>query len=202
MNADNVTPVIKQTVNPEDYTIVREEGLVKCYNTNHTKDKKNLSKYLPVWVARDDEEPVNYNGPVPQKINLNHKVKHYHDFDTTELYVAYDSILKIIKRFEDQAKDPRKYRGEIQSKFTMNELRSYCQVWLDDVRFRQDGQDRWWVWDRVKYFLRGQLKRRKAWLQTFGTICWDMCAKLDAIDGGNNQEQQITPPQQHHIGFN
>lgn len=200
-NPETVNPT--PAINHDDYAIVHEDGLVKCYNLTHVKDKKNLSKYLPLWVAPDDETPVEYNGPVPQNIDINHTVKHYMDMNTTELYIAYDRILKIIKRFDDQVKEPRRYRNSEPSKFTMNDLRSYCQVWLDDVRHRQDGKDRWWVWDRIKYTFRGQLKQRKMWLQTFGTICWDMCSRLDAIDGGNNQEQQIAPPQQHsHIGFN
>lgn len=190
------------TINPDDYRIEHTNGNVKCYQK--TPDGETL-----VWETSEnfvDNPDVDYNQPVPQNINLNQPVKHYHDFDTVELYKSYSRILQIIERMEKQYKDPRSSRTmrNYHDKWTMNDLREYCQVWLDDVRFRQDGKaDRWWVWDRIKYFLRGQLKQRIWWLQSFGTICYDMCSRLDAIDGGNdNQQANQIVPQQHHIGFN
>ena len=187
-------------IDVNDYRIERKNGKVCCYM------KTSRDSEVILWVTSEnhidipDLDPyiTSQNLSVPQKLDLNYKVKHYHDMDTVELYKSYQRILSIIDRI---GKD---YRGRHAKdlKWDMQNLRSYCQVWLDDVRFRQDGMDRWWVKDRIKYFLCGKLKQRIAWLQTFGTICYDMCAKLDAIDGGNDKQQadQIAP-QQHRIGF-
>lgn len=192
-----------EVINPDDYRIERSGGKVRCI----TKTGKDTEVIL--WETTEDfiEYPeFEYNQPVPKKIDTSHRVKHYNDFDTTELYKSYAHIMKMIERMDKQAKDPRAARtmNDYHNKWGMNELRTYCQIWLDDVRFRQDGDsDRWWVWDRIKYFFKGKLKQRIWWLQAFGTICYDMCARLDAIDGGNEAQQatQIVP-QQHRIGFN
>ena len=154
-----------------------------------------------IWDDIDNDSGIIYNQSTPAPLNLDVQVKHYHDMNTTELYKSYGKILEMIERFEKQTKQGKRYQNA-HEKWTMNDLRAYCQVWLDDVRFRQDGNNRWWVWDRCKYFLRGQLKERIMWLKTFGTICYDMCARLDAIDGGNAEqpvEQPVLP--QHRIGF-
>lgn len=184
-------------INPADYRIEYSNGYVRCFH-------KALDGDWLLWETTEnfiiDNPDVDYNQPTPTHININHKVKHYHDLDTMELYTAYAHILKMIERMDKVSKD-RRLRSD--NKWTMNDLRSYCQVWLDDVRFRQDGNNRWWVWDRIKYFLRGKLKQRIWWLQAFGTICYDMCSRLDAIDGGNESQQpEQIAPQQHRIGFN
>ena len=154
-----------------------------------------------LWDDIDTEEPVIYN-QAPSKIDLPTLPIHYNDMNTGELYKSYQRILEIIERFDKQ-KTMNKRAPNYHDRWSMDDLRSYCQVWLDDVRFRQDGQNRWWIWDRMKYFFKGQLKQRKLWLHAFGTICYDMCQRLDAIDGGNDvQNADQMAPRQHRIGFN
>lgn len=185
-----------------DYKIERSGGRVRCIA------KIGMNPDVVLWETTEnhiDNPEVIYNQPVPRGVDSGYTVKHYHDFDTTELYTSYAHILKMINRMEKQFKDPKAARTmtDYHMKWDMNNLRTYCQIWLDDVRFRQDGEtNRWWVWDRIKYFLKGKLKQRVWWLQAFGTICYDMCARLDAIDGGSdNQQASQIVPQQHKIGF-
>lgn len=186
-----------ETIISDDYRIENKNGKVYCYHRDSTNKEVLLWETTANFIEYPD---VNYNQPVPAPIDINHNVKHYHDLDTVELYTAYAHILKMIERMDKASKD-RRLRSD--NKWSMNDLRSYCQVWLDNVRYRQDGNNRWWVWDRIKYFLRGKLKQRIWWLQAFGTICYDMCARLDAIDGGNEAQQpEQIAPQQHRIGFN
>lgn len=180
-----------ETLKPEDIRIEYTGGMVSAWVNNIClwSEPNNLDKY------------EDYNGPVPEDIDLNYRVPHYHDMDTGELYRAYGKILKLIEYVDKQTHSRKRTTDET---WTINDLRSYCQTWLDDVRYRQDGVDDrrlWWV-DAIKYFLKGQSKKRSMWLNTFGTICFDMCAKLDAIDGGNEEQPtgQINLPQ-HKIGF-
>ena len=192
-----------EAINTDNYKIEYSGGKVRCINKNNNDTEVILWEHdeNSEYSENSIEYPLlDYNLLAPAKINLNYKVKHYHDLNTVELYTAYAHILKMIERMDKASKD-RRLRSD--NKWSMNDLRSYCQVWLDDVRYRQDGNNRWWVWDRIKYFLRGKLKQRIWWLQAFGTICYDMCARLDAIDGGNEAQQpEQIAPQQHRIGFN
>jgi hypothetical protein len=188
--------------NTDNYRVEYTNGKVRCYQK--TSDGECL-----VWETTenliDNPPDVDHNRPVPQKINLIDPSIHYRDLDTVELYKSYAHLLKMIERMDKQAKDPRSSRNmaDYHTKWTMNDLREYCQVWLDDVRFRQDGRaDRWWVWDRLIYLLKGRMRQRVRWLRTFGTICYDMSSRLDDIDGGNiNQQQEPAPQQQPRIGF-
>lgn len=190
-------------INTDNYKIEYSGGKVRCITKNSNDTAVILWEHdeNSEYSEKSIEYPLlDYNLLVPAPIDINHNVKHYHDLDTVELYTAYAHILKMIERMDKASKD-RRLRSD--NKWSMNDLRSYCQVWLDDVRYRQDGNNRWWVWDRIKYFLRGKLKQRIWWLQAFGTICYDMCARLDAIDGGNEAQQpEQIAPQQHRIGFN
>lgn len=175
----------------QDIRIEYNGDIIKAYAGN-----------ICLWdVIGDPEEPVIYN-QAPSKIDLPILPIHYNDMNTRELYKSYQKILEIIERFDKQ-KTMNKRAPNYHDRWSMDDLRSYCQVWLDDVRFRQDGKNRWWIWDRIKYFLKGQLKQRKLWLHAFGTICYDMCQRLDAIDGGNEaQNADQMAPRQHRIGFN
>lgn len=192
-----------EAINTDNYKIEYSGGKVRCITKNSNDTAVILWEHdeNSEYSENSIEYPLlDYNPLVPAPIDINHNVKHYHDLDTVELYTAYAHILKMIERMDKASKD-RRLRSD--NKWSMNDLRSYCQVWLDDVRYRQDGNNRWWVWDRIKYFLRGKLKQRIWWLQAFGTICYDMCARLDAIDGGNEAQQpEQIAPQQHRIGFN
>ena len=192
-----------EAINTDNYKIEYSGGKVRCITKNSNETEVILWEHVEnsEYSENSIEYPLlDYNPLVPAPIDINHNVKHYHDLDTVELYTAYAHILKMIERMDKASKD---HRLRSDNKWSMNDLRSYCQVWLDDVRYRQDGNNRWWVWDRIKYFLRGKLKQRIWWLQAFGTICYDMCARLDAIDGGNEAQQpEQIAPQQHRIGFN
>lgn len=189
-----------ETIISDNYRIENKNGKVYCYHRDSTNKEVLLWETTANFIEYPD---VNYNQPVSAPIDTNHKVKHYHDLDTVELYNSYSYISRMIERMDKQQNDPRAARNMAgyHTEWNINDLRSYCQTWLDDVRFRQDGDvARWWVFDRIKYFFKGQLKQRQRWLQTFGLICYDMCARLDAIDGGSDQPE----PQAHHqkcIGF-
>ena len=175
-----------------DYKIDVECGIATCSKINNDDSEVILWEEPEIYPQESESEIRKDIDLIPNKI-------HYHDFNTIELYNAYSKISGMISRFEEFNKNPRNLRGNLSNKFTMNELRLYCQTWLDDVRFRQDGKDRWWVWDKIKYFFRGQLKQRKMWLQTFGSICWDMSTRLDAIDGGMDAE--VNEQVNKHMGF-
>ena len=190
-----------EAIDTDNYKIEYSGGKVRCI----TKNIDDTEVIHWEHVENSIEYPMlDYNHPVPAKIDIDYKVKHYHDLDTTELYKSYAHIMKMIDRMDKQAKDPRASRtmDDYHIKWGMNELRTYCQIWVDNVRFRQDfDSNRWWLFDRIKYFLHGQLKQRIWWVRAFGTICYDMCVRLDAIDGGNNNEQNQIVPLQHTIGF-
>lgn len=128
---------------------------------------------------------------------------HWHDMDTGELYRAYQKISQIIDRMTTDSSRPhsRSY-GEYSPKWGIGDLREYCQGWLDDVRYRQDGNngDRWWVFDRIRYFMSGKYRKRIHWLRALGVICYDMCTRLDEIDGGQTEQPNI-PGKNKTIGF-
>lgn len=170
-----------------------EEPIAKVEWKGDTVHVYDPDGQIEIWSETIIEDAPIYNGPVPAKIpSLGNDVKHYHDLDTSELYKSYQRIQKMIEDAAEKAKG----RG---NSTNIEKLRGICQMWLDDVRFRQDGTDRSWIIDRIKYMLKGQYKARLNWLKTFSCICWDMCYRLDAIDGGNDQSQQMKI--QSHIGF-
>ena len=180
----------------KNYRVEYSNGMVKCYNTNTYPDSKT-----PIWEATAnfiDFPPVERNKSIGRKLNLDYKVKHYHDLDVTELYVGYQYIKKMIDRISKTYTE-HKVR---ELKWDMGDLRSYCQMWLDNIRFRQDISQRSWMCDKIKYFFKGQLKQRIRWIQTFTIIYGDLVARLDDIDGGveKNQQDKQTP-QQQIIGF-
>lgn len=176
--------------NTNDIEIKYDGDLIKAYASN-----------VCLWDDIDTEQPVCYNQE-PGPIDLSYRPIQYMDFNTLELYKSYFKISEMIDRLNAQKNQSRR-TSNYHDKWNIIDLRNYCQDWLDDVRFRQDGQNRWWVWDKLKYIFRRQLKQRMQWLQTLGIICYDMCQRLDEIDGGNdeqNPDRMVVP--QHRIGFN
>lgn len=184
----------------ENYRVEFKHHKIICYQKT-----PNENDEIILWEAVDLPLvfPTNEQ-QLPEKIDINRPIKHYHDLDTAELYTAYMHIVKIIKRMDEQSKHRNRNVSNYHGKWGINDLRSYCQIWIDNVRGRQDFEtNRWWVFDRIKYFFRGQLKQRIRWIQTFGTICFDLSTRLDAIDGGNDDQQQEnqTSIKKHEIGF-
>lgn len=166
-----------------------EDGKIKY---NFTKEELfDQSAIEDVIDANNRPTPYNiYSRPIPI-------VKHYHDLDTTELYVSYSKIQKLISDAEELSKKSTHRGGS--TDITL--LRDICQAWLDDVRWRQDGVERpVWI-DFCKYLLKGKLKKRKAWLNTLSTICYDMIPRLNAIDGGNVSDENQGSQVSKRIGF-
>lgn len=140
------------------------------------------------WEADMEEEAPIYNVPTwipisledPTKVGLN-------EMDHLDLYKAWQKINQLIRG----AKNRRQKDIHV--------LRNLCQTWLDDVRYREHVPTRGFRWDQFKYWIRGKYKQRKDFLYLFGLISWEMCAGLDEIDGGPDQEQEV---QHSYIGFN
>jgi hypothetical protein len=105
---------------------------------------------------------------------------HWHDNDTGELYRAYQKLSDIIEGSKGRYRKTRDNSG----------IRDLCQMWIDGVRARQDANtDRLpWV-DDLKYFLKGQLRRRRSWRATFIVVVYSLAEQLDAIDGGPESQE-------------
>lgn len=140
------------------------------------------------WTAEIVEDCVEYNQPAPAPIDLTDPVRvGLIEMNHLDLYMGWQKINAMIKGAHD-----RRQRD-------ITTLRNTCQTWIDDVRFRENiPQGHYWM-DRVRYFLRGKNKQRRDFLYLFSLIIWDICTRLNEIDGGPDLENV---PQQSHIGFN
>jgi len=140
------------------------------------------------WTADMRGDHAEYNQPAPTHIDLTNPVKiGLTEMNHTDLYIGWQKINAMIN-----GASARHQRN-------INILRDICQTWIDDVRFRENIPQNYYWMDRIRYFLRGKGKQRRDFLYLFSLIIWDICTRLNEIDGGPNLENV---PQQSHIGFN
>lgn len=125
--------------------------------------------------------------------------------DITNLYQEYLKIQKIIKssynieEYDDDTKEwlkshyKRTFNGYVSVYLPTSAIRNICQGWIDKIIMENEINRFPKVWiDLVYFFLKGQYKQRRNFMNMFYTIYYDMVAKLDSLDGGPDTEVKTT----------